>query len=66
MEKQDRLLIHPLEAWFKSQMKKADTTDSKKRKFTCPIVVHKQTVEQLTKEILENRRPNGSFESKLA
>lgn len=53
-------------AWFKSKMKKADTTDLKKRKFTCPIVVHNQTVEQFTKEIIENRRPNGSFESKLA
>ena len=65
-DKKARPIIVPLEAWFKSQMEKSDTKDSKKRKFTCPVVVHKQTVEQFTRTILENRRPNGSFESKLA
>ena len=29
-------------------------------------VVHKQSVDEFTKVILEIRRPNGSFESKLA
>jgi hypothetical protein len=61
-----RQIIVPLEAWFKSEIQKAETTYSKKRKFTSPIVVHKQTVEKFTETILENRRPNGSFESKLA
>lgn len=57
-------IIPSIVEWFRSKLR--DLKTSKKRKKSDPIVAHKHTIEDFTKKILEEMRPNGCYVNKQA